>query len=55
MISLVNKQYEEVKIRAKEMLDKAKEEFNTLDPEDVPEFHEVSVLCTTVCPFISGK
>ncbi|KAG0285400.1 Structural maintenance of chromosomes protein 5, partial [Dissophora globulifera] len=33
-----NAQYDEIKIRAKALLDKAKEEYNTLQPEDVPEF-----------------
>ncbi|KAF9109450.1 Structural maintenance of chromosomes protein 5 [Mortierella sp. AM989] len=33
-----NEHYDEVKARAKEILDKAKEEYNTLQPEDVPEF-----------------
>ncbi|KAG0313305.1 Structural maintenance of chromosomes protein 5 [Dissophora globulifera] len=34
----VNAQYDEIKVRAKALLDKAKEEYNTLQPEDVPEF-----------------
>ncbi|KAF9347906.1 Structural maintenance of chromosomes protein 5 [Mortierella sp. AD094] len=36
-----NEQYDEVKSRAKSILDNAKEEYNTLEPEDVPEFQEV--------------
>ncbi|KAF9166857.1 Structural maintenance of chromosomes protein 5 [Mortierella sp. AD011] len=36
-----NEEYDEVKARAKSILDSAKEEYNTLQPEDVPEFQEV--------------
>lgn len=40
---VVNEQYDDVKVRAKELLDKAKEEYNTLQPEDIDDFQAVGV------------
>ncbi|KAF9429322.1 Structural maintenance of chromosomes protein 5 [Entomortierella beljakovae] len=36
-----NEQYDEVKARAKEILDRAKAEYNTLQPEDAKEFQDL--------------
>lgn len=43
---VVNQQYDEVKERAKELLDKAKEEYNTLDPDDINDFQAVRISMT---------
>ncbi|KAF9428893.1 Structural maintenance of chromosomes protein 5 [Podila epigama] len=37
----VSERYDDVKRNAKELLDKAKEQYNTLHPDDVPEFQDL--------------